>query len=47
MIESLITFLVCFLPGVCGGYALCAIRHNRRLTRQNRRLKLPFTIQRL
>ena len=34
--QIIITFLVCFLPGMCFGYALCAILHNRTISRRNR-----------
>lgn len=45
--ESITLFLVCAAPGFLAGYALCAIRHNRRLARENRPLRLPYDIQRL
>lgn len=45
--QSIITFLVCAAPGFLAGYAACAILHNRRIIRTNRRMSLPFDIQRL
>lgn len=42
---TLTTFLVCFLPGVCLGFAACALMVNRRLHKQT--LNTPRPLVRL
>lgn len=48
MTDTIITFAVCFLPGIGLGYAACAICHNRRIARRiARRYPRRLNIERL
>jgi hypothetical protein len=43
-LQTLLTFTVCFLPGVLFGIAIAAIRHNRSLN-TNQRTELRYGIR--
>jgi hypothetical protein len=36
LLQSFLTFAVCFIPGVLCGLAIAAIHHNRRITTRHR-----------